>query len=86
MIRKFVLGCLAPDLFAGMGLVASPSIGTTVSEINTPQSSIETMSTNCKKLSGDKVRDFSSQLVSMPRTVFIYDIFALRAPILNEAF
>lgn len=38
--ESMVLGCLAPEIFAGIGLNAGPSTGTSSTEISRPQTSI----------------------------------------------
>ncbi len=47
-----VLGCLSPDVFAGMGLNAGPSTGTSANEISRPKTSYEKMLSTCKSLGG----------------------------------
>lgn len=60
-----VLGCLAPEMFAGLGINAGPSTGTTSGEISRPKTSYETMLSACKKLAAGKEEFFKTQLTSV---------------------
>jgi poly(3-hydroxybutyrate) depolymerase len=62
---SMVLGCLSPDVFAGMGLNAGPSTGTSSNEIGRPKTSYETMLNTCKKLASTKSDFFKTQLTSI---------------------
>lgn len=48
--ESLVLGCLAPDLFAGIGLNAGPTIGTSAFEIGSAPTKFDTYLKNCKDL------------------------------------
>lgn len=63
--ESMVLGCLAPDLFAGMGLNAGPSVGTTVNQISSPPASYTSLIEVCKKLAGNKTDFLKTQLTSI---------------------
>jgi poly(3-hydroxybutyrate) depolymerase len=63
--ESMVLGCMAPDVFAGMGLNAGPSTGTTANEIGRPQTSVEKMLSVCKTLGGNNTEYFKTQLTSI---------------------
>lgn len=60
-----VLGCLTPDVFAGIGLNAGPSTGTQSSEISRPQTTYDKMLNTCKSLAGNKTEYFRTQLTSI---------------------
>ncbi len=57
------VGCLAPDVFAGMGLDAAPSIGSGYSTSNPPDS-IETTATKCENAAGSYSEHFATQITS----------------------
>ena len=63
--ESFVLGCLAPDLFAGIGLNAGPVIGTTSSEIGTAPSNMDSYISTCKKLAGSNLDALKTQIASI---------------------
>lgn len=63
--ESMVLGCMAPDIFAGIGLNAGPSTGTTANEIGRPQTSVEKMLSVCKTLAGNNSESFKTQLTSI---------------------
>lgn len=61
-----VLGCLAPEIFAGLGNNAGPSLGTSSSQISSVPSgySATTAANNCTTLAGNKASSFSTQISS----------------------
>lgn len=63
--ESMVLGCMVPDLIAGMGLNAGPSTGTSANEISRPQTTYDKMFQTCKKLAGNKSTAFNTQLTSI---------------------
>jgi poly(hydroxyalkanoate) depolymerase family esterase len=63
--ESMIMGCLAPDLFAGMGLNAAPSTGTSAQEINRIQTSVDKMLSTCKSLAGTKADFFKTQMTSI---------------------
>lgn len=63
--EAMILGCMAPDVFAGMGLNAGPSTGTSAGEIGRPQTSLDKMLTVCKTLGGANSESFKTQLTSI---------------------
>ncbi len=60
--QALVLGCLAPDLFAGVGVAAGPSLGTSVSQIPQVSTTAEQAATLCTQLAGTHSGDFATQL------------------------
>ena len=62
---SMVLGCLAPDVFAGIGLNAGPSTGTAATEISRPQTTFEKMMSTCRDLGKGKQEFFKTQLTSI---------------------
>lgn len=63
--ESMVLGCLAPEVFAGIGLNAGPSTGTTANEISRPSTPYATMLATCKKMGTGKEEAFKTQLTSI---------------------
>lgn len=63
--QSMVLGCLAPEVFAGMGLNAGPSTGSTAKEISRPSTPFEKMLATCKKFGTNKDEAFKTQLTSI---------------------
>ncbi len=63
--QTMVLGCLVPEIFAGIGINAGPSTGTTSAEISKPKTSLETMLSTCKNLGKNKEEFFATQLTSI---------------------
>jgi len=62
---SLVLGCLAPDIFSGLGLNAGPSVGTNSGQISRATISVDQVMANCRQLAGDKARYFNSQIASI---------------------
>jgi poly(3-hydroxybutyrate) depolymerase len=65
--EAFVLACLAPDIFKGVGINAGPMIGSSVAEIANPNKNIEGSIDTCKKLASDNnvLNEFQTQKVSI---------------------
>ena len=63
--ESMVLGCLMPDMFAGIGINAGPSTGTASSEISRPKTSLQASLDVCKKLGAQKEQFFKTQLTSI---------------------
>jgi poly(3-hydroxybutyrate) depolymerase len=63
--ESFVLACLAPDIFKGVGLNASPSVGTTSKEIARAVISIDQVVKNCNTLAGRRSRLLKNMKVSI---------------------
>lgn len=65
--ESMVLGCLAPDIFAGVGLNAAPPPGVTTSQIGSVPAGYTstTAANNCKNLAGTYQSHFSSQVASV---------------------
>ena len=61
--QAVVLGCLRPDLIAGVGLSSAPALGTSSSETHSvPRASAEEMKNLCAKLAGKNQKSLSTQL------------------------
>lgn len=63
--ESMIMGCMAPDVFAGMGLNAGPSTGTSANEISYPQTSVDKMLSTCKTLAGSNTEAFKTQMTSI---------------------
>lgn len=57
-----VLGCVAPDLFAGVGVAAGPALGTTVNQIGQVGTTAEAASGLCQQLAGGLADDLQTQV------------------------
>ena len=62
--ETMVLGCLAPDIFAGIGINAGPPPGTTTAQIGFVPSgyTATTAATNCRNMAGTNAAKFPSQI------------------------
>jgi poly(3-hydroxybutyrate) depolymerase len=65
--ETMVLGCLAPDIFAGVGINAGPPPGTTTAQIGYVPSgyTASTAGSNCKAMAGTNGASFASQIASV---------------------
>jgi poly(3-hydroxybutyrate) depolymerase len=65
--ETMVLGCMAPDIFAGVGINAGPPPGTTTGQIGFVPSGYTstTAANNCKTLAGSNLGKFSSQIAGV---------------------
>ena len=65
--ETMVLGCMAPDIFAGVGINAGPPPGTTTGQIGIVPSgySATTAANNCKNLAGGNLAKFATQITSV---------------------
>lgn len=61
---SMVLGCLAPDVFAGIGLNAGPSVGTRSTDVSRSRLDIEGIKKNCLQLAGAQSQTLGSQVIS----------------------
>jgi poly(3-hydroxybutyrate) depolymerase len=62
--ETMVLGCIAPDIFPGIGINAGPTPGTTTLQISAVPSGYTsaTAASNCKTLAGANASKFSTQI------------------------
>lgn len=60
-----VLGCLAPDVFAGVGINAGPAVGTEASQIATVAANATMARATCRQLAGAQADQFATQLASI---------------------
>lgn len=60
-----ILGCISPDVFAGLGINAGPSTGTASTEIGRPRTTYDKMLSTCKTLGASKANFFKTQLTSI---------------------
>ena len=65
--QTMVMGCLAPDVFAGVGINAGPPPGVSTLQIGAVPSgySATTAANNCKNLAGSKVSEFATQVAGV---------------------
>ncbi|MBS0307991.1 MAG: PHB depolymerase family esterase, partial [Proteobacteria bacterium] len=62
-----VLGCIAPDVFAGIGINAGPAPGTTTSQIGAVPSGVTSTTAGniCKNWAGSNANAFNTQITSV---------------------
>lgn len=65
--QTMALGCMAPDIFAGIGINAGPPPGTTTGQIGFVPSgyTATTAASNCKTLAGGNLPQFATQIASV---------------------
>jgi poly(3-hydroxybutyrate) depolymerase len=63
--QALVTGCLAPDVFAGVGVAAGPSLGTEAAEAGVVSTDAAAAATLCRQLAGGAAAAFSTQLVAV---------------------
>jgi len=65
--QTMVMGCLAPDIFAGVGINAGPPPGVTTLQIGAVPSgyTATTAANNCKTLAGSNVSQFATQVAGV---------------------
>lgn len=63
--EAMVLGCLAPDVFAGVGINAGPAVGTDSSQFATVAVDANTARATCMRLAGGAAASFATQLASV---------------------
>ena len=65
--ETMALGCMAPDIFAGVGINAGPPPGTTTGQIGFVPSGYTstTAANNCKALAGSNLAQFATQVASV---------------------
>lgn len=60
--EALVLGCVAPDVFAGVGVVAGPALGTEFSQTAIVSTTPEDAATLCPELAGDQAAALDAQV------------------------
>ncbi|MEQ8276007.1 MAG: PHB depolymerase family esterase [Deltaproteobacteria bacterium] len=63
--QAMVLGCLAPDVFAGVGINAGPTVGTEASEVAIVSTTVTQGVATCRTLAGSNADAFATQLASI---------------------
>lgn len=63
--ETMVMGCLAPDVFAGIGINAGPSVGTTSGQIGYVATSQAQATSTCRNFASTGSPGFSTQLTSV---------------------
>lgn len=62
--QAMVVGCLAPDIFSGLGLNAGPTIGTASSQIGSVATNVNTAKNRCNSFAGSNQSHFATQITS----------------------
>ncbi|MCR8670477.1 PHB depolymerase family esterase [Agrococcus sp. HG114] len=63
--ETMVMGCLAPDVFAGIGINAGPTVGTTSGQIGYVAVSESQGASTCRSFAGSAAGAFATQLTSI---------------------
>ena len=63
--EAMVMGCLAPDIFAGVGIDAGPSVGTSSSQYQKVSTDQSTVVQVCKALAGGSQAQLATQVTSV---------------------
>jgi poly(3-hydroxybutyrate) depolymerase len=63
--QAMVLGCLAPDVFAGVGINAGPTVGTTSGQVSSVATNVNSASSLCRSWAGSNGAHFTTQLTSI---------------------
>ncbi|TFD57297.1 PHB depolymerase family esterase [Cryobacterium suzukii] len=63
--ETMVMGCLAPDVFAGIGMNAGPSVGTTSNQIGYVATTKSAGIAQCNSFAGSNTAAFDTQLTSV---------------------
>ncbi|MEM6994372.1 MAG: PHB depolymerase family esterase [Myxococcota bacterium] len=59
--QALILGCVAPDLYAGVGAVAAPGLGSTINEIGNPTTTGDATADLCRSYAAGNVADLATQ-------------------------
>lgn len=81
--ETMALGCLAPDVFAGIGINAGPTPGTTTLQIGAVPSgySATTAANKCKAMAGSSASKFSTQIAGTIWGTFDYTVGQAYGPL-----
>lgn len=61
-----VLGCIAPDVFAGIGLVAGPALGSASGDVSmAPKRTAADVASTCRSLAGGHAGQLATQIASL---------------------
>ena len=86
--ETMALGCLAPDVFAGIGINAGPTPGTTTLQIGAVPSGYNagTAASKCKAMAGGSASKFSTQIAGAIWGTYDYTVAQGYGPIATAAF
>jgi poly(3-hydroxybutyrate) depolymerase len=81
--ETMALGCLAPDVFAGIGINAGPTPGTTTLQIGAVPSgySASTAASKCKAMAGSSASKFATQIAGTIWGTFDYTVGQAYGPL-----
>lgn len=63
--QAMVMGCLAPDVFAGVGIAAGPTVGTTSGQIGSVATTLAQARSTCRTFAGSRTADLATQVTSV---------------------
>ena len=81
-----VLGCLAPDVFAGAGIAAGPALGTTAFQIGFVSTDAPTAAALCESFAAAHSDDFATQLAAVFTGSLDFTVAQGYAPLNAEMF
>lgn len=84
--QALVLGCLAPDVFAGIGVAAGPAIGTSVTEFGSVNTTAQAETDLCASFAGSHTGDFDTQILSVLTGTSDFTVAQGYAPLNADAF
>ncbi|MEZ4382761.1 MAG: PHB depolymerase family esterase [Nannocystaceae bacterium] len=84
--EALIMGCLAPDIFAGAGIAAGPAVGTDAFQIGLVSTDAAAAAALCETLAGGNAGDFSTQLAAVYAGTLDYTVAQGYAPINAEMF
>lgn len=81
--QTMAMGCLAPDVFAGIGINAGPTPGTTTAQIGSVPSgyTATTAANKCKAMAGASASKFSTQIAGAIWGTYDYTVAQAYGPI-----
>lgn len=63
--QAVIMGCVAPDVFAGVGVAAGPAVGTSSAEIGRVATDVAQATRDCRQLAGGTAGAFDTQLFAV---------------------
>jgi poly(3-hydroxybutyrate) depolymerase len=84
--EALIMGCLAPDVYAGAGIAAGPSVGTEAVQIGFVSTDTASAAALCETLAGANAGDFSTQLAAVYAGTLDYTVAQDYATINAEMF
>lgn len=81
-----VMACLAPDVFAGVGIAAGPTVGTSAFEASTVGTNLASATTTCESLAGSQADHLGTQQAAVIAGTMDYTVAQGYAPLNADTF